>query len=433
MMNKLEAYENSYVDFDENNRAILEDLVQIGFQVKNELGLMYSPIQIVSSNRAHIGNIIGNIVLNTTNLIIYPKFVSKDSDEKLDDLIKTLFTRTVKCVNGNLNSTIYFYKNNTIDYKNNFFDVLAKYFLDITSEALKKSKICMYEDCVEKVRAIKGRILVQQQLSSPMMDDKTWCRFRRLSNNNIYNQLLFWACRYLLGLTSNFDIKRKLSALSREFPQSMELLEKRTVSSIKVPRQFVEYEKSIILAKDLYLNDARRTEEIGGGHQISGYVINMERSFENIVCYYSKIAASSLGYRHKSQTIKQLATSSESREYNYDVRPDDLISKGTKSFIIDAKYKLLSTRDAYKKKPSREDFYQMVSSCIAYDCKEAVLIYPYTEAFPKMFWQTDNKIDGSNITVRAVYVDVSVIEECLIQAFIDIMKETNFYREIIHG
>ena len=432
-MNKVVVYENSYAVIDDSAQGLFGDLIDIGYQIKNELGLMYSPIQSVSAKKVYIGNIVGNLSLNTTNLIILPKYASHTGDEPSDNTMKRLYTRTLKCASENLGSTIFFYRNNTIDDQNDFFDNLAQYYLDITREATKKSKICLYEDRIEKVTTIKGRILVQKQLSSPVLDEKTWCKFRRLSDNNIYNQLIGWCCKHLAGMASNFDIKRKLLALAREFPQQIDLLNVHDVTMIKVPRQFSEYNESISLARSLYLEDCGKKQKLEKGNRICGYAINMERSFENIICYYSRIAAHLNGCRHKAQATKQLSASPVGVDYSYDVRPDDLISKGPNILILDAKYKMITTLEKGKKKPSRDDFYQMVSTCIAYDCHEAVLIYPETEGFPRMTWKTDKQVNGSSIIVHAESVSLDTDDDMLIRQISRIVKYTQFFKEVTNG
>ena len=431
-MNRMIVYENSYVEIDNDAEELFRDLLNIGFQIKNELGLMYSPIQSISQNRVYVGNIVGNVSLNMTNLVIYPKYAGNGSTEPSEVDMKKLFSRTLKCAGENLQSTIFFYKNNTINEQNDFFDTLAKYYLDITLQAVKKSKICLYEERVEKVTTIKGRILVQKQLSQPVRDAKTWCKYRRLSDNNIYNQLLGWCCRFIAGLASSFDYKRRLLMLSREFSQQTDLLNVYDVKKLKLIRQFSEYDESLSLAKSLYLNECKKKEKLGKGNRICGYAINMERSFENIVGFYSRMAAYAQGLMHKTQATKQLAASSKGDDYAYDIRPDDLISKDNRTLIMDAKYKTISVQDKNKKKPSRDDFYQMISSCIAYDCHEAILIYPETADFPKITWSTDKMVNGFNIIVRAESINLDLDDDRLIDRLAEIVKNTEFYEEIVN-
>ena len=159
----------------------------------------------------------------------------------------------------------------------------------------------------------------------------------------------------------------------------------------------------------------------------------MERSFENIVCYYSRIAAHRCGFRHKPQASKQLAAAPKGTDSAYEVRPDDLITKGSNDLVVDAKYKALSLQDKTSKKPSRDDFYQMISSCIAYECHEAVLIYPETINFPYLSWKTDKMVNGFQITVRSEAINISVDDESLINRREEIIMNTDFYEEVANG
>ena len=428
-MNRIIAYENSYINIDDDNQELFRDLMSIGDQLKSELGLRAAPIQLTSTGTFYIGSIIGNVAVNTTNLIINPKYVSTSaSGQESVGLADKLFSRTIKCAITNLSSTVFFYRNNMIEDQNEFFDALAKYYLSVTRQAVRQSKICLYEDRIEKIRTIKGRILVQRQLSQPIMDEKTWCKYKQLNDNNIYNQLLFWCCKYLIGLTSNLDIKQRLIALSREFPQSTYLLNRHDVSTLKPLRQFREYEDSLKLAKSLYLENETKKEKISQDNKICGYAINMEQSFENIVEYYSKAAANRMGCLHKPQATKQLATCKTGRN-GFDVRPDDLITKGHSTLIMDAKYKALSIYERGKTKPSNEDFYQMISSCLAYGCHEAVLVYPKGIGFPELQWNTNNKVNDYQYTIRSEAIDLDVEDEILIKQFEGIVKNTIFYKE----
>lgn len=429
-MNRIIGFENSYVEIDDNSIDLFSDLNDIGFQIKTELGLRYSPIQFISARKFYIGNIVGNITLNKTNLVIYPKYVGNESKVPTELEMKKLFSRTLKCAGKNFQSTVFFYKNNIINEQNDFFDTLAKYYLDITRQAIKKSKICLYEEKIEKVTTIKGRILVQKQLSELNTDAKTWCKYRKLTDNNLYNQLLGWCCKYLSGITSNFEFKRNLLVLSREFPQQIDLLNVYEVKKIKGLRQFSEYDESLFLARNLYLDNCSKKEKMGKGNRVCGYAINMERSFENIIGFYSRMAAYTYGFMHKTQVTKRLATSIKGEDYSYDIRPDDLISKENRILIIDAKYKIVSTKDKYRKKPSRDDFYQMVSSCIAYNCHEAVLIYPQTVDFPQTSWCTDNAVNGFNIIVKAEAINLGFDDEKLIAQLTEIIKHTDFFEEV---
>lgn len=426
-MIEYKAQENAYLDLDGMNKNDMNDLLEIGVQVKEKLGLMSSPIQYVSESRVYIGSIIGNLCLNDTRLIIRPKFYADDNSEA--DVVKKLLERTIKSSVGNLSSTVYFTKNATVNSDEVFADVLASLFISSLTTALRGNKIMQYEEIIEKSKVVKGRILMAKQLSQPVVDEKTWCKFNHMSDNNIYNQLLYWSCKYLSESVRNFSLKKRLIMLSREFVQQTDLLSIHAVRNLKLSRQYSEYIEVLLISQSLYLGSGGVKQTGTTGNQICGYVINMERAFENIVCRYANIAATKLGFSHKAQASIRFATANGSYDHEYDIRPDDLVSDGAQYLVMDAKYKALSSDSKYKRKPSREDFYQMVSSCIAYNCPEAILIYPLTSKFPSQSWDTVQSVNGKKINIKSVGVDILGsdldIENKLIQA----IQESYIYKE----
>ena len=398
------AQENAYVDLSGCDKSVLNDLLEIGTQVKEKLGLMASPIQCVSGDRVYIGSIIGNLSLNNTRLIISPK-VPNDANDPIS-VVKALYERTLKCSMGNLSSTIYFAKNSIVTSDELFIDVLASLFISSLNSALRGSKIMQYEEKTAKCSVIKGRVLMGKQLSAPVIDEKTWCKYNYMSDNNLYNQLLYWACKYLSASVHNFGLKRKLLMLSKEFTNQSDLLSVHAVKSMRLSRQFAEYIDALLIAQNLYLEAGGKKESGKAGQQICGYVINMERAFENIVCYYANTVALKLGLGHKGQASIKFARANGKDDIDYDIRPDDLVYYNGRYLIMDAKYKVLSSENHRKRKPSRDDFYQMVCSCIAYNSPEAILVYPLTEKFPNQTWDTVQAVNGQQISVKSVGIDI---------------------------
>ena len=75
----------------------------------------------------------------------------------------------------------------------------------------------------------------------------------------------------------------------------------------------------------------------------------------------------------------------------------------------------------------------MISSCIAYECHEAVLIYPETVNFPYLSWKTDKTVNGFQITVKSEAINISVDDESLINRMEEIIMNTDFYEEDANG
>ena len=430
-MSKIIAYENSYIELDNENTVIINDLIGISNEIKSELGLTKDPIRFMTKNTIYIGNIIGRLSLNTTTIKIYPKYVGNEDVDHARYSFETILNRAIKCCMSDLKSVIYFFRKGVYDDSaSELFDVMSRYYVEVTLKALKKSKICLYEEHVDKIRNIKGRILSQKQLSDPVKDEKTWCRYKSLSSNNIYNQLLGWACKYLLEITKNIEIKRKLIALSREFPMETNLVSRKAISTLKVPRQFNEYKECIQLAQNLFLYNGNKSECLNGKNKVCGYAINMERTFQNIVEYYSRIAARKNTLYHRPQATISFAEDLVENSYGYNVMPDNLIFKNDKKIIFDAKYKIVSMSEGKKYKPSIDDFYQMVGSCIAHKCHEAVLIYPSVSGFSQGKWKLNNKVNGEYIKISSASIDVDAKEIDIINQISAIIRNSDFYKEV---
>lgn len=432
-MNRIVLTENIEYTLDTADLDHISTFLEMSDQIKSNLGLRNQPIQLVDSKTVKANGIIGNISLNEVNLLILPKFKDSMNDMPLltKEWIRRLYLRILRCSQENLSSTIYFTKNQIVDDDSIFIDVIAEYFIRILSNSLKKSHITTYEERIEKISAIRGKILIQEQLSRPITDSKTWCKYKKMSRDNIYNQLLGWTCHYLYNATSNVLTKKKLRNLAKEFPDSSDFLTRKTVSDVKLPRNFNIYNDSIQLAKSLYLGNAKLREKLSSdGNKINGYVINMEKAFENIVRYYTRKASLSLRINHKAQSTTILATNDRNQSLNYHVRPDDLILYKNKKLILDAKYKLVSEELDKSKKPKREDIYQMISSCLAYNTWEAMLIYPEHEQEFDHVWEVNQEVNGNKIKIAAHSIDINKSDIDLIEAISSIIKNTNFYSEV---
>lgn len=422
------AQENAYLDLDRGDLDVIPDLLEIGAQVQEKLGLMASPIQHIAGSKVYIGSIVGSLSLNNTRLIIRPK-VPNEIDAPAS-VVKALYERTLKCSMGSLRSTVYFAKNTIVNSDELFTDVLATLFISSLHSALRGSNIMMYTEKTEKCSTIKGKILMGKQLTQPVLDEKTWCRFHFMSENNIYNQLLYWACKDLSARVHNFNLKRQLLLLSKEFTSQSDLLTEYAVKNISLTRQFAEYIDALSIAQTLYLGSGSKKESGSPGQHICGYVINMERAFENIVCYFANSAALKLGLSHKGQASIRFAAANGNYDYDYDIRPDDLISDGKKHLVMDAKYKVLSSDRRFKRKPSRDDFYQMISSCIAYNSPEAILVYPLTAKFPQQTWNTLQAVNGHPIAVHSIGINIFGSNDEIADTIYHALQESYLYKEI---
>ena len=424
------AYENSTQNITCDNLSFWKTISDMGQQVKNELGLRRTPFEI-SPQGLTIGNVVGCVSLNDVTLKILPKVCKISTSRDDSATLKSILEKTLKCLNDSGRSTIFFSKKSVIDSDAALLvNVMARYFAISLSAASKKSHIVSYKETVLKRSNVRGKILLERQLASPNTDGKLWCRYKELSQDNLLNALLHWACLMFCNMATEQDVKIMLRKLASLFPENNDLLSAASVVAIKIPRQYACYQWCISVAKQYYLQKKHNVKESTGNNQISGYLINMERSFENMVAYYLHKAALVLGYSHRSQVSYLLAKSRENNNAGFETRPDNIISSLScpKTILIDAKYKSLDTGNKHHHKPSNEDFYQMICSCLSPRAHEAILVYPNNAHFPGGTWSTCQPLNGNVVDIHAASIDVVASDEDVINSFVEILKNTNFFR-----
>ena len=416
--------ENKYISAD--NVELLRDFLLISDEIRKGLGLRFPPMQICG-NEIRFNGIAANLKFNDIELIVKPK-ISDDiaTGKTIDELMRILYLRILRTSKSNLNSVIYFTSMSAESVSNDsFIDCVAQYYLDRLNFAVRKLPIVTYYLEEQKRTAIKGKILIQRELMDPVRDGKTWCRYKTLSKENYYNALLKWCCMFFAENVGSKNLRIKLNRLAEELEGDVNGLNTQLVKRMRLPRNFDAYREPFSIAKELYLYNGQSVKLTSDKKHICGYVINMEKAFENIVSYYAERFALSKQFLHVPQAETVLATSdSKNNDLTYHVKPDDLLSSGNYRLVMDAKYKYITGND----KPNREDFYQMISSCIAYDTYEAILIYPsvgcsdvYNES-----WTLKKTVNEKKMKIYASKLDIFSEDRVIVEQISNAVNRTIF-------
>ena len=424
---RFEFIENQNLEMTEEQKAFLQELFAISTDIKQKLGMRNMPIQMVDDNTIRFEGIAANIKYGNIHLIVKPKISQVARIQHSDDeLMRILYLRTIKTCKSDLRSVIY-YTNMSADddADNSFVDCVAQYFLEKFEYARQRTPIVTYIKHEEKRSTIKGKILIQRELMSPKTDGKTWCKYKVLDEDNKYNALLKWCCDYLSKCVETKSIKRRLLAASYSLATQSFLLNKSNVKLMKLPRNFDAYRECFLIAHNMFLYKNQDMSFQKSSTKPCGYVIKMEKAFENIVCYYTNRYASNTGLLHRSQADEVLAkTPDDNAKFEVHVIPDDLLICGESKLIVDAKYKRLEVC----KKPEREDFYQMIAHCLAYSTGEAVLIYPglYESDTDMKTWVVTHQVNGHNLSIYAGKIDVFSDDTAIVDQIDSIIRETHF-------
>lgn len=422
---KFEFIENDSKRITSDQMESLKDLLFISDEIRKGLGLRFAPMHI-SGNQVRFNGISANIKYNDTELIVKPKITGIQSGQTSESLMKTLYLRILRTCKANLNSVIYFTSMSTETITDDtFVDCVAQYYLEKLTFAMQKLPIVFYYQKEEKRAAIKGKILIQKELQNPIRDGRTWCRYKILSMDNQYNALLKWCCEYFASNVGSKSLRYKLKQKADALEGNVDELTATNVRRMRLPRNFDAYRDPFSIAREIYLYNTQTTKLRSENSNICGYVINMETAFENIVCYYAERFSLKKQLLHVSQADILLATADNGRsDMDFHIRPDDLLIKGDYRLVMDAKYKYVSGTN----KPSRDDFYQMVSSCIAHKTNEAILIYPSTDNIDTYSesWTMINPINGVNYKIYADKIDIFSDDQTIVDQISQAVYKSEF-------
>lgn len=424
---RFEFVENQNLEMTDEQKSFLHELFAISTDIKQKLGMRNMPIQMIDDNTIRFDGIVANIKYGNVHLIVKPKISQTARMHHTDDeLMRILYLRTIKTCKSDLRSVIYYTSMSADDEADNsFIDCASQYFLEKLEYARQRMPIVTYIKHEEKRSTIKGKILLQRELMSPKTDGKTWCKYKVLNENNKYNALLKWCCDYLAKNVETKSIKRRLLVASETFAEQSFVLSKSNVKLMKLPRNFDAYRECFLIAHNMFLYKNQDMSFQKSSRKPCGYVIKMEKAFENMVCFYAGRYASNVGILHRSQADKILAkTPDDKKNLEVHIKPDDLLIDGTRSLIVDAKYKRLEIWE----KPEREDFYQMIAHCLAYGTGEAVLIYPglYDSNYDMKTWVVTQSVNGHDLSIYSGKIDVFSEDSEIVNQIDNIVRETHF-------
>lgn len=425
---RFEFVENQNYVIDNEQLNEIKDILYISDEIKRGLGMRFSPIE-VSGTTIRCNGIAANIRYGDTELIVKPK-VQNQVEESSNNNMKSLYLRVLKTCKSNLNSVVYFTSMTTENKDDNsFIDCIAQYYFEKLTVAVKKLPIIIYYEKEEKRSSIKGKVLIQKELKTPIRDGKIWCKYISMTTDNNYNALLKWCCIFLSQSIQSKSLKRKYEMLISELGGDWNELNSSLVKQMRLPRNFDAYKESFSIAKDIYLYNQQKLKLRTDRKHICGYVINMEKAFENIVSYYVDKISVKKQVLHLAQADTRFAIiDNEHENLEFHVRPDDLLIRGKEKLVIDAKYKNID----YEGKPLREDFYQMISSCIAYQTYEAMLIYPTTDGMKDYDkkWKVLQKVNGNELKVSANKINIMSSDNEIINQLTAFIDKTKFMEEI---
>lgn len=265
--------------------------------------------------------------------------------------------------------------------RNSILELYYELFLKSVEQILHYGIYHDYEIKTKNRKSLKGRLYFEQQIR------KNWIHKERFftshpvfSKNNLFNQVVSYALQLLEKVELSIDLKFRLNAIKAifphfDFPKSLPKLEQ-----IRYNRQNLHYRPAMEIAQLLLLN--HRPNLRAGKQQLIALLFDMNLLFEEYI--FRQLCA----LRNKKIKVsRQQQKEFWNKRY---IRPDILLKHQDSTYIIDTKWKKLSSA-----KPSMVDLQQAFAYGQYFQAENSILLYPQVNDLaylpPKRFQLPNNE------------------------------------------
>lgn len=258
----------------------------------------------------------------------------------------------------------------------------------------------------ERVRtsSTRGRLLTERNVRLlPHQMHALWYERSSLTVSEEHLRLLGWAAQWLRRRTSLQLSRDVLNHLMAELPDVDEPPLRAGHHGSRLTEGAAAYAEPIAIAKALATGRRRLgVSQRGESMATGGLVLNTYSAFEELVSGAWEKVARRRSWKHSDQDVRRLATvRQEDRTLDpRETRIDDSIASPTGEGLLlsDSKYKMRPYDDV-----SRDNLYQMVSTCLAHGLERGLLVLPHGPS-PRTTFDIPSELLTRPIAIAAVRV-----------------------------
>lgn len=240
-------------------------------------------------------------------------------------------------------------------------DIFIDLFLQEVEQLIHKGLVKKYRRVEGNRVSLAGSIQFPKHLSQNLVHkERFYVRHQVYDTAHLLHQVLSEALQIVPLVTSNMDLADKVGRIRLSFPEVPRLkITPTTFQKIKYNRKTMAYRKAIDIARLLLLNFSPDIRT--GTHHVLAILFDMNELFEEYVFRQLKQLSNFSVSRQKSEVFW------ERRK----IRPDIVVKKNEKTYVLDTKWKILRDRA-----PAIEDLKQMYAYHHYFGAKATALVYP---------------------------------------------------------
>lgn len=243
-------------------------------------------------------------------------------------------------------------------------DIYFEWFLNEVQLLIHQGLIKQYYKETNNVKALKGKLEFAGHLSKNLVHkERFYTTHQVYDKDHLLHQVLGQALSIIASLSKGTYLYSKCKTTQLNFPE-VTPIQANEVTFSKIPknRKTAPYETALAIARLIILNYAPNIKS--GSEQMLALLFDMNVLWEEYILIRLKQAAEEKGFTVEGQNSKRFWK-------NISIRPDIVIEKENKTFIIDTKWKNIDYSE-----PSTHDLRQMYVYNEYWDSKKAMLLYP---------------------------------------------------------
>ncbi|MEM6316869.1 MAG: hypothetical protein AAF960_04325 [Bacteroidota bacterium] len=277
---------------------------------------------------------------------------------------------------------------------NTILDLYVRRFLESVQSLINKGLPRKYLGQKSNEKVLKGRLDLPTHLrKNGHRSERFWVQYQSFAYDHLFNQMLLAALKTLDRLYLKSDLKWLVKQALATFPVvsdrwlSPSDFERLFQNSLYQEHRFLmEWSRLILLN---FSPDIRY-----GQHHLFALLFDMNQLYEEYVFWQLK--------RLENERITVRRQTSRPFWQRRTIRPDLVVQVDDTIFVLDTKWKLLSSNPRTGKQPPIEDLKQLYIYCQYFSASKGILLYPKvsdaqknTSPIPfQSFDSGENKVKG---------------------------------------
>ncbi|HEA22941.1 hypothetical protein LCGC14_1378770 [marine sediment metagenome] len=246
----------------------------------------------------------------------------------------------------------------------NLLEVYFELYLHEVDSIIRRGLVKKYRKETKNTKALKGKLEFAGNIRHNLVHKERFYTTHQIyDTNHLLHQILYKA----LDIVDQFSRGTRLNDFCKRVLLHFPIVENKNIltyhlENFKLDRKSNGYQDALELARLIILN---YSPDISGGREkMLSLLFDMNQLWEEFVLKQVRNAC-------RSTAIEVVGQESKDFWGNNSLRPDIVLRKGSKTYIIDTKWKRPASNSA-----SINDLRQMYAYCRFWNAEKALLLYP---------------------------------------------------------